>query len=104
MPKSVIRKIPIFSQLQHTDKKRRKRGNRTLSIFRKIQEVNKKKIRWLSPNRLRLDPHRWQVMGDSQTHPNKGIIPSKHTQELVGSAKERINNVLVIGGPGSGKS
>lgn len=76
-----------------------------MKIFRKIQEANKKKIRWFSPNRLRLDPHRWQVMGDSQvTHPNKGIILSKHTQELVDSAKEKINNVLVIGGPGSGRS
>lgn len=44
-------------------------------------------------------------MDDSQTtNPNKGIILSKHTQELVDSTKERINNVLVIGGPGSGKS
>ena len=76
-----------------------------MKIFRKIQEANKKKIRWFSPNRLRLDPHRWQVMGDSQvTHPNKGIILSKHTQELVDSAKEKINNVLVIGGPGSVRS
>ena len=44
-------------------------------------------------------------MGDSQVaRPNKGIILSKHTQELVNSAKERINHVLVIGGSGSGKS
>lgn len=76
-----------------------------MKIFRKIQEANKKKIRWFNSNRLHLDPHRWQVMGDSQvTHPNKGIILSKHTQELVDSAKEKINNVLVIGGPGSGRS
>lgn len=76
-----------------------------MEIFRKMQEANKKKIRWLSPNRLRLDPHRWQVMDDSQVmDPNEGVILSKHTQELVNGAKERINNVLVIGGPGSGKS
>ena len=29
---------------------------------------------------------------------------SKHTQNLVNNAKERINNVLMIGGPGSSES
>ena len=44
MPKSVIRKIPIFSQPQHTDKKRRKKRKQNIENFpqntRSKQEEN----------------------------------------------------------------
>ena len=68
-----------------------------MKIFRKIQEANKKKIRLFGPDRLRLNPHRWQVMGDSQvTRPNKGIILSMGSglEWYVGTFFTQLTDVL----------
>lgn len=85
-----------------------------LKVFRKMQPSRKERACKRALKKLRLNQGRWRVADNmeefctqsqnQEQNANKGIILSKHTQNLVNNAKERINNVLVIGGPGSGKS